>query len=774
MKFSLVSGQTFTISGTIEDAASGEGLIGANIFDLNSKEGTSTNTYGFYSISLPTGAVTLSYSYIGFESGKVDFELKKDTVINIALVPSSALEEVVITAEAEDNIEERTTMSTIDLPLTQIKKVPALLGEVDVLKVMQLLPGVQSGGEGQSGLYVRGGSPDQNLILLDGVPVYNASHLFGFFSVFNADAVKDVKLIKGGFPARYGGRLSSVIDISMKEGNNQEVHGSASVGLISSKFTLEAPIIKDRTSFIVSARRTYIDLLARPFIKKAFSDGNEEGVTGYYFYDFNGKINHKIDDKNKLYFSLYTGRDAFYLSQKETSGEERDFQDNNLGWGNLTGALRWNHIWSPKLFSNTTLTYSKYKLGVETEFGSRNTDNKVVSGFGLDYDSGIHDYAAKIDFDYLPNTRNTVRFGIQGIQHHFSPGEFNLTTSNNEKEEKRNVGQKDISSKEFSSYIENDMKLSDDLKINYGLHGSAFLVNDKSYYSLQPRISLRYKLPQNTSIKASFATMRQYINLLAYEGVGLPTDLWLPATDKIKPQDSWQVAMGAAKSLGDIEVSVEGYYKRMKNLVSYKEGSGVFELTDWQTRVTQGNGESYGGEVFLQKKKGKWNGWVGYTLSWTYRKFDDLNFGKRFPFKYDRRHDLSIVGNYELSEGITLSGAWVFGTGNATTLARSKFLSIYGDGLTYTDVYQVKNIKERNNYRMRNYHRLDFGVNFTKKKKHGTRTWSVGAYNAYNRANPFYIYTDENYDPSTQKSKVQLKQSTLFPIIPYVTYRYDF
>lgn len=771
---SSIYAQEYTISGNIEDAASGEALIGVNVYDLNTGEGTITNTYGFYSITLPSDKASIVYSYVGYQSGKEEFNLSKDTVVNVALLPSSELDEVVITAEAVERIEERSQMSTIDIPISQIKKVPALLGEVDVLKALQLLPGVQSGGEGQSGLYVRGGSPDQNLILLDGVPVYNANHLFGFFSVFNADAIKDVKLIKGGFPAQYGGRLSSVIDISMKEGNNQETHGTASIGLISSKFTIESPIVKDRTSFIVSARRTYIDLVARPIIKKSFSKDGSEGVAGYYFYDLNAKVNHKISESDRIYASFYGGRDAFYFDQKETQSGYSDFQKNNLGWGNITGALRHNHIWGPKLFSNTTLTYSRYKLGVLTKFGS--TENNYDEFVSLKYDSGINDLSAKIDFDYLPNTKNTIKLGLQVIDHTFEPGIFELeqTIEKDDYNLKAEIGQDDIKAQEYSAYIQDDIEITDAWKLNGGVHLSAFSVNDKVYTSLQPRISTRLKLPGKMSLKASFASMRQYINLLSYEGIGLPTDLWLPSTNKIKPQDSWQVALGAAKTIGEYEFSLEGYYKSMKNLISYKEGSGVFELGDWQERVTQGNGESYGMEFFVQKKKGRLNGWMGYTLSWSNRQFDELNFGREFPFKYDRRHDFSIVANYDIRDNISLSSAWVFGTGNAVTLGSNKYSNYYGNGVSKTIGYDTPHYNNRNNYRMANYHRLDLGINFRKKKSWGTRTWSIGAYNVYCRANPFFIYQDYSFDPITGNTEPSLRQTSLFPTIPYITYKIDF
>lgn len=779
--YSTIYSQTYTISGYIEDASSNEKLIGANIIDLTSGSGTITNTFGFFSLTLPESDVDLAITYIGYQSGNIKFELKKDTILDIALQSSVEMEEIVITAEQAEQIEQRSQMSTIEIPIAQIKKVPALLGEVDVLKALQLLPGVQSGGEGQSGLYVRGGSPDQNLILLDGVPVYNASHLFGFFSVFNADAIKDVKLIKGGFPARYGGRLSSVLEINMKEGNMQEFHGSASIGLIASKLTLEGPINKGKTSFIVSGRRTYIDLLAQPFIKKELKEDNKEGGTGYYFYDLNAKINHKISDKDRLYLSFYGGKDNFYFNELDLEGSIRDELDNSFGWGNVTTALRWNHVWTPKLFSNTTLTFSQYDLELGATYGSYDVAADERDRISLNYVSGINDFAGKIDFDYLPSPRHFIRFGLSGIHHTFKPGKFDLDQIDESTDYafKRTIGQDEISAQELAAYVEDDFEITKKLKANLGLHLSSFLVDNKSYHSLQPRLSMRYLLPNDVSLKGSFSTMRQYIQLLAFEGIGLPTDLWLPTTDRVKPQDAWQVAIGAAKSINnDYEISIEGYYKSMKNLISYKDGEGLFDTNDWQDRITQGDGESYGLELFVQKKTGRFSGWMGYTLAWSTRQFEELNFGKKYPYKYDRRHDFSIVTNYELKPSINISAAWIYGTGNAVTLANSQYQGIYGSEVNNSSYFEGSYFDDRNNYRMRSYHRLDVGINFVKQRKKYKRTWSIGAYNTYMRQNPFFVYRENEYtfDPNTgqEDTRVVLKQASLFPIIPYFTYNIEF
>ncbi|GLR15556.1 TonB-dependent receptor [Portibacter lacus] len=791
LSISLSAQEKYTISGYIRDASTGEELISANLFETTNGVGTVSNLYGFYSITLPKDSVYLNFSYIGYQSQSIGIYLDKDVTLNINLGESVELETVEIVATNAQKIEEKTEMSVIDVPIAQIKKIPALLGEVDVLKTLQLLPGVQSGGEGQSGLYVRGGSPDQNLILLDGVPVYNANHLFGFFSVFNADAIKDVKLTKGGFPARYGGRLSSVLEINMKEGNNQEYHGSASVGLISSKFTFEGPIVKNKASFIVSARRTYIDVLARPLISYGLRQEGAEGTFGYYFYDLNAKLNYRISDKDRLYLSAYTGDDKFYVSTVEefsdgNFGKSEQSTKFNLGWGNITTAARWNHLWTNKLFSNVTATYSRYNFN--TLIGSRSEDfndaGEVVDGENLsaNYDSGIDDLSLRVDFDYIPLPNHFVKFGAQGIMHKFNPGlfEINADITNNGVQGialDTIFGQDIVNSLEYNAFIEDDYKITDYLKVNGGLHFSGFSLNNTNYTSLQPRISANFRLPNSYALKASFATMRQYVQYLTNENLGLPSDQWLPTTERIKPQDSWQVALGIAKTYGDqYEFSVEAYYKEMKNLIGYKEGASLFNLGDWQDQVTQGQGNSYGAEVFLQKKKGRLTGWVGYTLSWSNRQFDDKNFGNWYPFKFDRRHDLSIVGIYEISKRVSFAATWVYGTGNAITFAESLVPTVtdnqYGPSSGFIEYF-----KERNDFRMGDYHRLDVGFDFTRERKRYTRTWSIGAYNAYSRRNPFFLSRTTKYttnpDGTAEREEV-LRQYSLFPIIPSISYKIDF
>jgi hypothetical protein len=767
----LACAQKITINGTIKDQGSGESLIGASIFNLKSLQGTTSNTYGFYSFTMPgKDSVNLRISYVGYQPIVLKFLPAKDTTINISILNTNVLEEVVIQATQDEAIQNSTRMGSIDVPIENIKSLPALFGEIDVLKVIQLLPGVQSGSEGSSGLYVRGGGPDQNLILLDGVPVYNASHLFGFFSVFNADAINHVELIKGGFPARYGGRLSSVIDISMKEGNQNKFKGEGSIGIIASRLAIEGPINK-KTSFIVSGRRTYIDLLAQPIIKKA-SKGEE--TAGYYFYDLNTKINHRINDRNKIYLSMYTGDDKAYARSKYsyTRGTQKEKTDDSfeLRWGNLTTALRWNNIINQKLFCNVTATYSKYRflVGAKARDESTNGDSTTVTYFSTKYISGIRDFALKADFDFLPNPNHFIKFGGQAIEHLFTPGVLSFKST---EIRDTTLGATATRAKEFFLYGEDDYQISNNLKVNVGVHASAFYVNQKLYHSIQPRISARYLITQALSWKASYAQMTQYIHLLSNVGIGLPTDLWVPATPSVGPEQSYLTSTGAAFNLKNkYEFSVETYYKKMVGLIEYKDGANYLNIeSDWQTKVERGQGQSYGAEFFLQKKTGKVSGWLGYTLSWTNRKFANINFGRTYPYKYDRRHDVELAASYKWRENREFSLTWVYGTGNAVTLPQSSYNGYQEYNVFGNNQDEVKFYNGRNSYRMRAYHRLDISYTTTKKVKWGERSWSIGAYNLYSRRNPFYM--DITYDKQGNKKFVQY---SLFPIIPSITYRFKF
>lgn len=771
--FFFLSGTAFSqkvVTGTVSEAGSGENLIGANIYDRQAQKGAVTNQFGYFSYTTKNDSVDLYFSFVGYQTVHSKFKVLKDTVLNVSLIPDGLLQEVVVSSESMDQVQEVTRMSTINVPIRQIKELPALMGEVDVFKILQLLPGVQSGTEGASGLYVRGGGPDQNLILLDGVPVYNASHLFGFFSIFNADAINNVELIKGGFPARYGGRLSSVIDVTMKEGNMEEIKGEGSIGIIASKLTVEGPINKGKTSFIVSGRRTYLDLLARPLIK-ALGSGNE--TAGYYFYDVNGKVNHKINDRNRLYFSIYNGNDKAYSRMSEFYVNEdtrTDFSDEfGLQWGNFITAIRWNSILSSQLFSNFTFTHSQYKFDLFSNYDETRTTPDAVteSSYRDRYVSGIRDWAAKADFEYLPNPENYIRFGANLIAHRFSPGVYAARGTGLEPVQ---LGAQELNSVEYAVYVEDDISITDRLKANVGLHYAGFFTEGQHYNSLQPRLAARYLLDQNTSLKASFVTMTQFIHLLTNAGLGLPTDLWVPATPQIGPQTAMQVAVGAVKNIGGIEVSVEGYYKTMDGLIEYKDGATYLNIDqDWQEKVAVGEGRSVGAEVFVQKKVGRISGWVGYTWSMTDRRFDEISFGEWFPYKYDRRHDISIAMTHEWKSNKDFSAVWVYGTGNAVTLPTMRYEGPLSSAWGGNFRQDIQYFESRNNFRAPSYHRLDLSFSWWKTKSWGERKWTLGVYNAYNRLNPFFL--DMSRDRAGQRKVIQY---SLFPIIPSFTYTFKF
>ena len=810
--FVSLNAQTFIINGYIRDASTSEFLINATILDEYSGKGTLSNNFGFFSLKLPADTVQLRISYSGFTPYKMKFVLDGDTTLKVDL-ESLTLNAVDIVAEELEREVDESQMSAVVIPIDQIKKMPALLGEVDVIKAIQLMPGVQSGSEGSTGMYVRGGGPDQNLILLDGVPLYYVSHLGGFFSVFNADALSSVKLYKGGFPARYGGRLSSILDIRMKEGNLNEFQGEGSIGIISSKLSLQGPIKKGKSSFIISGRRTYLDLLTRP-ISKIASEGNVSA--GYFFYDLNGKVNYIFSDKDRLYFSFYLGNDKFSGNGKDAYDNYEDEFKLGLGWGNKVGSLRWNHVWSNNLFSNVTATYSQYQLKTTASGSSSYTDpdTSYKDIFGLEYLSHIRDWGGKIDFDYYPSPAHDIKFGIQSTFHTFEPGTIGISQNSGTTQLDTNLVSKIDQTLESAIYIEDNIKIGSRFSANVGVHAVHYLINKQSFTSIQPRISSRFALTKNVSVKASYVQMNQFIHLLTNSGTGLPIDLWVPATEKVPSQFSWQAAAGISASLwqDNFELSLEGYYKEMDGLITFKEGNNFFfggiQTGSWEETVeTGGKGEAYGVEFLLQKKRGKTTGWLGYTLSWNWRQFDEVNGGERFPYKYDRRHDLSLVVSHQLSKKVSFAGTWVFGTGNAISLPSGGHATLQEPAGAYysffdnngnltprftlpirqlfTDIagygYGAQIFENgRNGFRMQAYHRLDLGINFTKEKKWGERTWSFGVYNAYNRLNPFAYYLDVKYlpdfDPVTgrQKTKTSLKKIAIFPVIPSFSYQFKF
>ncbi len=709
--------QNFTISGYIQEESNGENLIGVSVYDKSSNKGTSSNQYGFYSLTLPKGNYNIVFSFIGLQTESIEVNLNKNQRINISLKENSTqIQEIKISEERLDGNIEKSNMSQVKLKIQNVKSIPAILGEIDVLKAAQLLPGISNGGEGNSGLYVRGGGPDQNLVLLDEAVVYNAAHLFGFFSVFNADAIKDMNIIKGGMPAEYGGRLSSVIDISMKDGNNKKFQADGGIGLLSSRLTLQGPLEKNKSSFIVSGRRTYIDVLTKPFLNrnnKETGEPNPFSGSGYYFYDLTTKINYKISDKDRIYLSGYFGRDVFNFSDNESGfGIE-------IPWGNATTSLRWNHLFNDKLFMNTSLIFTDYRF----EF------NIAQSDFELRIFSGINDWNSKTDFLYIPNQKHKIKFGSNFTYHIFTPG--NATGRSGEVEFIPDEIFKQYSN-EAALYLSDDFEINDVLKLNIGLRYSSFqhsgdinpisfltneiqLDTNNHYRHIEPRFSMRYKLNPTASIKASYSENYQYIHLASTGSVSLPTDLWVPSTNLVKPKFSKQIASGYFKNFKEdmYETSVELYYKEMENLIEYKEGILPEDNTNSSSdnSFTFGNGDSYGVELFAKKNTGKLTGWVGYTLSKTTRYFDEINDGDPYPAKYDRRHDLSITSTYKLSDSWELSGVFVYATGNAITLPSERYII---NGNVYTEY------TSRNGYRMMPYHRLDFGATYTPKKEKKT------------------------------------------------------
>lgn len=744
----IVAAQQVTISGYIKEGKSGESIIGATVLIASKNAGTVTNAFGFYSITIPADSVQLMVTSPGYETYSTILYPRNNLFLNVSLEKDgkTTLKEVTVSGKKEA-LQSRTQMSAVDLSMNTIKALPAFLGEVDIMKAIQLLPGIQAGNEGSSGLYVRGGGADQNLILLDGVPVYNAAHLFGFFSVFNADAIKSVEVIKGGFPARYGGRLSSVVDINMKEGNKQEFHGEGGVGLVAARLTLEGPLDKGKSSFMISGRRTYIDVLAKPIMTRDVS---------YYFYDLNGKVNFRLGERDHLYLSGYTGDDKFGNSENEG---ERAYKT-GISWGNVTAVARWNHVFGPRLFGNLTTYYSRYRFGVEIEEGSER--NGIPSVYKLNYSSSIRDYAVKYDFDYRPHAAHNIRFGAGFVAHHYRPGAQQSQISGLGYTRDTAMGIQPIDGNEMDIYAEDDIRITSRLKANIGLHGTGFAVRGQFFTSLQPRLAIRYLLHPQLSVKLSYVQMSQFIHLLTNSSTGLPTDLWVPATDRVQPLRSQQGALGLAYTHAKgYEVTLEGYYKTMDNVIEYKEGTSFLNTTtSWEDRVVSGKGWSYGAELFIQKKKGRFTGMFGYTLSWTNRRFDELNNGAAFPYRYDRRHDIKIAGVYNLSSSWQLSAEWVYGTGNAITIPVAAYRASNGQKLT---VYS-----DRNGYRMPAYHRGDISVKYTKVRKRSERAWILSVYNVYDRRNPFYIYEQEVNGVNS------FKQVSLFPVIPSISYQFKF
>lgn len=773
--------QNYTISGTIRAESSGETLISATVYDMISGKGALTNAQGRYSLTLPKGKVVLRVSYVGYQTFFDTIELSANYELNVFLESSTQLHTVTITADKISS-HKSSQMSAIDIPVEHIKSVPVLFGESDVLKALQLLPGVQSGTEGMSGIYVRGGGPDQNLFLLDGVPLYNVNHLGGFFSAFNADAIKNVTLYKGSFPAHFGGRLSSVLDITTNDGNDKKLHGNVTIGAIAAKVNLEGPLWKDRTTFNVSLRRTYFDLLLQPAMMTAGLIEGGRMNAGYYFYDLNGKVTHRFSDRSRLVGSWYSGDDKIYGRINFNYGEgSNDNVRLGYNWGNLVASLRWNYEINPRLFMNLTGAFTRYRNDVSLKEEYTDVYNGAIYYFNAEmfYKSGIRDITAKVDFDYQPNPDHTVKFGGAMVHHIFQP---DVTGTRMEEDNYGDyykmdtvLGQSIVHANELSAYIEDDWSVTESIKVNGGVNLTGFAVQGAFYPSLQPRLSGRVMITDDLSVKAGYSYMTQYMHQLSNSSISLPTDLWVPVTKRIEPMYAHQVAAGVFYNLlGLMDISMEAYYKNMRNMLEYKDGASFFGASaGWEDKVVMGDGWSYGLELLAQRTIGDLTGWIGYTWSKTMRQFDregqTLNNGEPFPAKYDRRHDLSIMLSYRLGKEFDFSATWVFSSGNVGTLAMQE----------YTDPetgQQVQYIESRNNFRMPNYHRLDIGINYHKEKKRGVSTWSLSVYNLYNRKNPFMVYESYGrpYNINGHHYSSSLVQLSIFPIIPSIAWSYKF
>lgn len=763
----------FTVSGYAKDARNGETMIGATILVKGQTKGVSTNQFGFYSLTLNEGDYTLVCSYAGFQSSSIDIRLSEDKQLNFELSARTVMEEVVITSKKRDVNVKNAQMGKFVLPIEQIKAIPAFLGEVDLIKTIQLLPGVRNAGEGSAGIYVRGGGPDQNLILLDDAIVYNAGHLFGFFSIFNADAIKNVSLIKGGMPAQYGGRLSSVLDIAMKEGNDKKLQLDGGIGLIASRFSIQGPLKKDKSSFIISARRTYVDVLAKPAVPRK----SEYYGSGYYFYDLNAKMNYKFSEKDRLYISGYFGRDVFDFVNGKRS------LDVNIPWGNATATLRYNHVFNKRLFGNSTVVFNKYN------FSFRATQ----SNFNVKLSSGIQDLNFKQDFDLYPFTGHKVKFGGAFTFHRYTPS---VVTGNQDSVEFKPLNAQVKKAHEGALYFQDDWEINDKLKINAGMRYSWFrqvgeykiYTTDadlnrtdsivfkngetvKLYGGFEPRLTIRYALTDETSVKASVSRNMQYTHLVSNAGTTLPTDLWVPSTFIVQPQKSWLYAAGLYKNFKDnmYETSVELYYKTMQNQIEYKEGYTPNTLEDTENSFVFGKGWSYGAEFFVNKTRGRLTGWIGYTIGWVWRKFPGLNYGEKYPAKYDRRNDMSAVALYQLNKRWKLSATFVYGSGNAASLP----VRFY-----FTNGILTQEYSRINEYRLPAYHRLDLSAIYSPKKNDTRKKWYTewvfSIYNAYSRQNPYFIYFDQEGSINGNNLRIQAKQVSIFPIIPAVTYNFKF
>ncbi|PKQ61267.1 hypothetical protein BZG02_16675 [Labilibaculum filiforme] len=756
----------YSISGFITDSNTGESLINASIINLENYTGTISNNFGFYSFSLPQKLQQLQISYVGYQDVIIPILPKQDTSINIALEPKNILNEIKVVAdEKSNNINHQFVSSNT---LTSDKFINSgMFGENDLFQNLIQFPGVQSSNEGLGGFIVRNGSPAQNLILLDDVPVYYSSHLLGLFSIFNSDAIKHVKLIKGGFPARYGGRISSVLDIRMKDGNTKKLGGDFSIGLLTAKFNLHGPIKKDKTTFNLSVRRSYLDLLVKGIFELADSD-----ITGgYYFGDFNFKLTHKFSQRDKIFFSTYWGGDLIHVKNTDQQTTSKEKTENKLGWGNFTNSLRWNHVYNNHLFGNTSFILSRYTFLVKDKKWSQNEGENFKENYKYEFRSGIRDFTLKSEFDWIPDSKHYLKFGMETSLHHTKPG--SEIYQNNEQNEQSTSNDQVISSKELILFGECQIQFGKNLLINMGSRWSSFIVEGTYYSTLEPRFSTQYHLHPKWTITGSFSQMTQYLHLVTSSTLSLPTDLWLPVTSKIKPIDCFQYTGGANYAFSkSIKFSAEYYHKLSRNILEFSDTYFFQNVnTDWENTVEAGKAWSQGLEFNLSKNKGKTTGNMAYTFSKSFVKYPKINEGKTFASPYDRNHDFSILLNQKINKKVDFSLAWVYGSGLPATLSSTNISTIspyYPENISSTPIFS-----HRNEFRLPDYHRMDFSINFRKFKKHGVRTWNISINNVYNRKNANYVSIRENQNQFGTTSYT-LKQISLFAFLPSVSYSYKF
>lgn len=755
--------QNITIQGKIKDSESKELLIGATVYIPTLQKGTSADANGNYVLELAAAdTLTLLFSYVGYATSRKTISANKNQTLNITLASQATLQEVVVTEQKSYKEQiQSTQMSVTSIDMREAKLLPALFGEVDILKTLQLKPGVKSGGEGTSGIYVRGGGADQNLMLLDDAPVYNASHLFGFFSVFNSDAVKGLDLYKGGFPSQYGGRLSSVVDVKLRDGNQEKYSVTGGIGLISSRILAEGPIQKNKSAFIVSARRTYFDTFTRRYNDSQKNKPDYQPIPDYYFYDLNAKLNYELSDKDRLFFSAYYGRDVFHYNQNRFTV--------NFDWGNTASSLRWNHVFSPHLFANTSVVYAAYNYGIHNDF----------SGFKFGLGSGIKDYTLKTNFNYTGYEKHNIQFGAEATHHIFDIGRASGASSDGEFS--FSVGER-LTAREYGLYISDDYTFNPRWQLNGGLRLSGMERSGEYMGGLEPRLSVRYMLNENSSLKFGYSRMYQYLNLVSSSGSSLPTDLWYPSGGRTRPQNADQLAASYSTTFldGKLLFTNEVYYKKMRNQVDFKDGSNLFINGQLDTTFVFGKGSAYGTEFYLEKKNGRLTGWIGYTLAWAWRQFDEISQGQKFHPRYDRRHDISVVVMYQISKRLSLSASWVYNTGNAITLPKGRYYyqDINGTTNPTPGIQLVPDYGAlRNTFRMPAYHRMDVGLVLKTHPRWGEADWTFSIYNLYSRMNPYFIYFEtvtENPDGTGQIKGIQAKQVSLFPIIPSVTYNFRF